>query len=310
MFFYEGQSCPVCGKHFAENDDIVTCPQCGCPHHRECWKLEGHCHFAADHGTENQWAVGSKASPKKVPLTTKKCRNCGAENPEFAEFCAQCGRDLDHVDWAQQPTPPAQQYTPPAAQPFRTSFQPPLQDPYGGIPRDTEIEGITVNEIVDLVGPNAAYYVPQFLRMSQSGSKTSWNWAGFLLPHNWLLFRKNIVWGIVASVLWTVICLASYLVMLATESIAFANADPALLSMITVICTAVELALRLTVGLLGNYAYMQSVLRKARKLREHPQSQYNRNFSTSGGTSLALAIIPYAIPFFIAYALMLFSPIP
>ena len=31
MFFYEGQSCPVCGKAFAEKDDIVSCPECGAP---------------------------------------------------------------------------------------------------------------------------------------------------------------------------------------------------------------------------------------------------------------------------------------
>ena len=31
MFFYEGQSCPVCGQPFQETDDIVACPQCGAP---------------------------------------------------------------------------------------------------------------------------------------------------------------------------------------------------------------------------------------------------------------------------------------
>ena len=40
MFFYEGCQCPVCGKSFQESDDIVVCPQCGAPHHRECWKQE------------------------------------------------------------------------------------------------------------------------------------------------------------------------------------------------------------------------------------------------------------------------------
>ena len=29
MFFYEGQTCPVCGQFFGEADDIVTCPECG-----------------------------------------------------------------------------------------------------------------------------------------------------------------------------------------------------------------------------------------------------------------------------------------
>ena len=55
MFFYEGYTCPVCGEKFKESDDIVACPECGAPHHRDCWKKEGHCHFVADHGTDRQW---------------------------------------------------------------------------------------------------------------------------------------------------------------------------------------------------------------------------------------------------------------
>ena len=55
MFFYEGYTCPVCKREFKETDDIVACPKCGAPHHRECWKLEGHCHYAEDHDTPRQW---------------------------------------------------------------------------------------------------------------------------------------------------------------------------------------------------------------------------------------------------------------
>ena len=40
---YQGVCCPVCGKPFQEGDDIVVCPECGAPHHRECYKSLGHC---------------------------------------------------------------------------------------------------------------------------------------------------------------------------------------------------------------------------------------------------------------------------
>ena len=42
VLFKEG-SCPVCNRPFGEDDDIVVCPECGTPHHRECWQLVGHC---------------------------------------------------------------------------------------------------------------------------------------------------------------------------------------------------------------------------------------------------------------------------
>ena len=35
--------CPVCGKRFNEDDDIVVCPVCGTPHHRECYNKNGKC---------------------------------------------------------------------------------------------------------------------------------------------------------------------------------------------------------------------------------------------------------------------------
>ncbi len=56
MFFYEGYSCPVCKKPFTESDDIVTCPDCGAPHHRGCWQQENRCFYAELHGTDRQWS--------------------------------------------------------------------------------------------------------------------------------------------------------------------------------------------------------------------------------------------------------------
>lgn len=55
MLYYEGLSCPVCGKMFEIGDDIVVCPQCGLPHHRDCWFVENRCAMAHTHGTDEQW---------------------------------------------------------------------------------------------------------------------------------------------------------------------------------------------------------------------------------------------------------------
>lgn len=121
MFFYEGYTCPVCGEKFKESDDIVACPECGAPHHRDCWKKEGHCHFVADHGTDRQWArpqAGDSANSAESAVEGKVCPHCGEKNPEFAEFCSRCGKDLPASDWSSVPPPPPQgppqaSYTPP-----------------------------------------------------------------------------------------------------------------------------------------------------------------------------------------------------
>ena len=37
-FRFTNEKCPVCNNTFKEDDDIAVCPECGTPHHRECYK--------------------------------------------------------------------------------------------------------------------------------------------------------------------------------------------------------------------------------------------------------------------------------
>lgn len=39
----EGEVCAICGLPFGEDDEIVTCPDCGTPMHRACHARDGHC---------------------------------------------------------------------------------------------------------------------------------------------------------------------------------------------------------------------------------------------------------------------------
>ena len=52
MFLYENNKCPVCSKKFEEGDDIVVCPDCGTPHHRECYHTLGKCANKDKHETD------------------------------------------------------------------------------------------------------------------------------------------------------------------------------------------------------------------------------------------------------------------
>ncbi len=49
MIFHENEKCPVCDKLFNESDDIVICPHCGTPHHRDCYNQLGHCANSSRH---------------------------------------------------------------------------------------------------------------------------------------------------------------------------------------------------------------------------------------------------------------------
>ena len=48
---YSNYKCPICNNQFTEDDDVVVCPECGTPHHRECYVQNGNCANADKHGT-------------------------------------------------------------------------------------------------------------------------------------------------------------------------------------------------------------------------------------------------------------------
>ena len=320
MFFYEGQRCPVCGQYFGEQDDIITCPDCGAPHHRNCWKEEGHCHFIDLHGTDRSWDEASNAEPE----TTKRCARCGYDNPEFSEFCAKCGYEFPSQDWENtspfpaQDRPPVRQYTPPHTGVYTTFGQPPMQDPYGGVPRTETIDGIPVDTIAQLIGPNSAYYLPRFHRMANGGSKASWNWSAFFFSYNWLLYRKNFLFGGLSFVVLTLLSFLSESILNQFESKITGNTMDAmwqaaqamaaseqgrLLGGILTIASFALVLLRVLIGLFGNYLYMRTILRKAKKLNGEPPSPYDDSFRRSGGVSFGLAVAPDLLMVLITYVL-------
>ncbi len=321
MFFYEGQSCPVCHTHFGEQDDIVTCPECGAPHHRACWQKHGHCHFAADHGTDRQWAKETATSQ----TSQKNCPVCGKENPEFAEFCSRCGQIFDTEDWQSTDStakhrPPAGQYTPPIYG-DHTSFRMPVQDPYGGVSRNERIGEFSVDEIVQVIGPNSAYYLPRFYAMTHGGSKLSWNWMAFLLPYNWLLYRKNLLFGILSFVFFTATTAFNDTLLsmlnLPTNAVSpqeltmamqqvLSQPEAKLTFLIFFLIAMLVFVARIFFGLFGNYLYLKTVLRKAKKIKENPELSYSQNVFTTGGVSFALAALPEILSLFAYYIWFMF----
>ena len=337
MFFYEGQSCPVCGQPFQETDDIVACPQCGAPHHRECWKKEGQCHYAAAHGTPEQWKrpepqpQPSEGPPPSTDAQGKTCPHCGKDNPQYAEFCARCGKELPASDWASAAPPPAgapvpPPYAPPASYGEYAPFRAPVYDAMGGIPIKEEIEdGVTAGEVAQTVGVNTAYYVPRFHRISRSGSKVSWNWSAFLITPCWLVYRKNFLTGGLTLLFWIARQLLSSFISLQYISPLLADGGNLYADMLSAIDTLMqspgtrlllialvvaglgELLLRIFFGLFGNYFYMRNVIRKSKKWQTDPDARYHQNVFTSGGVSFGLGTAAYMCIFLSQYLLLFFA---
>ena len=151
MSYFEGLSCPVCNNPFVSDDDIVVCPQCGLPHHRECWKSIGQCFEHAKHGTSQQWSRDnhtSNTAPSSAATSASDmnvCPKCNAENARYAEFCSRCGHELSADDWHSTPeqASPVQEYAP-------------YRSPFGA-------DGYTANEKIDGVASEDLANVVRFM---------------------------------------------------------------------------------------------------------------------------------------------------
>lgn len=150
--------CPVCNKTFTENDDVVVCPECGTPHHRECYKSLGKCFNEALHGTDNGVAENYK-------------------NPE------EKTEKISHSDEADSNNQKAEN-------PFKINEK--------GLPdfikfsavQDHLIEGKHSSLFEAAVGKNQNYYLPRFAVISSLSKGLSLNAIAFLFPFAWSLYRK------------------------------------------------------------------------------------------------------------------------
>ena len=299
MFFYEGQSCPVCGKAFAEEDDIVSCPVCGAPHHRACWMQEGQCHFAEDHGTPRQWVRKTPETEEDEPApNANRCPNCGTDNPEHAEFCSRCGRALHVEDWSSARdghSDPRFQNTYSEYAPFRVMI-----DPLGGVPRNEPFEDATAEELALCVGGNTAYYLPRFRKL-KNGSLVQWNWSAFLLAPYWLMYRKQYLAGILAGI--AMLVFLSLMVLIFFFSGALGDTVTTDMAVQKIIESGNSNSLMLVAfamsvmyvafGLFGNRLYYNSCLKKIRRVRAECTGDFRLALRRAGGVSFLWASLSY-----------------
>lgn len=204
MRFHENEKCPVCDKIFNENDDIVTCPHCGTPHHRECYNSLGHCINADKHADGFEYKAEPQTAAQdsdddnayyapSVSSNTSKahlCEGCGKEIPADAPFCAYCG--------ARQSSPRYE-----AAAPVRLAPQ--LGEEQAYSKSAATIDGKSAGDVASVIRTNTSRFIPAFIK----NKKFSWNWAGFFFGPFYLFFRKMNKEGILALAIRTIASLVA-----------------------------------------------------------------------------------------------------
>ncbi|MBR5011657.1 MAG: hypothetical protein IKY12_03790, partial [Clostridia bacterium] len=170
----KGKKCARCKAYLLDDEDVVFCPVCGAPHHRECWKDE--CACADRHGTDEQWTEQEENSADNVntednyqPETDngdsqiEVCRRCGRINFPAGDKCVYCSAPLpkthhhntEHFDPLGNSAPMGN------SMPVFMRI-----DPLGGVFPNEEIDGIKAGEVAAFVTANTHRYIPTFKKMS------------------------------------------------------------------------------------------------------------------------------------------------
>ena len=97
---YTGNLCDGCNEPLLSEEDVVVCPECGTPQHRQCYDKNNQCVNAHLHGEGFTWqgSVSEKTSVESSTLVNEEkngsdiiCPNCKGSNPQGAEVCRHCG---------------------------------------------------------------------------------------------------------------------------------------------------------------------------------------------------------------------------
>ncbi|MCH5169922.1 MAG: DUF2628 domain-containing protein [Oscillospiraceae bacterium] len=166
-FRYTNERCPVCREAFTAQDDIVVCPLCGAPHHRECYKRNGECAYSDKHNEGFVWKPENEPAPESAPADTQPFGANQAYQP--------------YANPANGQMPP---FAAPAV-PYVMPYQ--FPNPLSAFPPELE-DGVSTADAATYINKNSQTYLHKFFKR-KSGKRT-FNFAAFFFGPYWFIYRK------------------------------------------------------------------------------------------------------------------------
>lgn len=307
MQSYFNEKCPVCGKSFNQDDDIVVCPDCGTPHHRECYKQLGHCANEERHGGF-EWS-GTLQSEVNTPKnqqanmnsgTMEACPYCGTKNPTGGRYCVNCGAPL--VERAKE-RPTAEAFMRERQKAFEQMFE------------NEDFDGVSPKEAALYVKTNIEYFLVRFA-MFKKGRKFDTNFSAFFFSYFYLFYRKMYALG--AAVLAATLILSVPEVLINIATIQEYYVEMGLLSQVVwqvphqetlavygVVASVLIWIIRVALFFFTNKLYYQKVVSSVKKIKGKlidsdgmiNETEYINSLRKKGGTSMLVPLIIAAASF-------------
>ena len=316
-------TCPVCKKRFVNGDDVVVCPECGAPHHRECYEELGHCHYEDRHAPGFSFEKADSETDGETDENTEVllCPNCQAENEKTSFYCCKCGMPLDAQDRQQQQTQQpnnnaganqGRQMPPFGFGTVGGTAGAPAFDPLSGMDSEEEIaDGVKVGEAAKFIGKSTPYYLNVFSRIRKI-DRGRFCVSAFLFSGAYFLYRKMYALGIIIILLMIGLTVGSSYLMMSGDW--YANYNQLLTDinsgntvtlfsekigymMLPMLLSSLRMLIMLFCGLRANRIYYNFCAKTIREIKqEEKEEDVNKTLEARGGVNL-----PMAISFFAAF---------
>lgn len=295
---YYGCPCEGCGKPLTLQDDIVVCPDCGAPYHRDCYEKLGRCIHAPAHAAGYEW----KFPYQESELCT--CPACGERTLRSESVCRCCGAALP-PEGAQEPTDRAdsdehseefdystfyrqfQETGAPQVDPLRQTYQ-------AAFGKEEVMDGIPCKDWADFIGPASPAYLSAYCRMQLSHTKTSMSFSAMLFGPFYFFYRKawKPAFGFLAAEM--LLAAPTFIEMLQLSGSSFAPAlSASALTVLARVCSLLSFLLMLVRGMYGKWLYRRSAASRIRRIQsEFPDARQRQAvLRAQGGVSFGAVFL-------------------
>lgn len=305
MTKYTGSKCLVCDKEFTDEDDIVVCPECGTPYHRDCYLQEGKCINSELHEKGESWEESKQSDNNAQGIPGNRCPRCGSENSNDKLFCEKCGMPLIQQEGS---TPFNENFgqgmpTGENSQPFGENAGAPYGVNQLVFDQNSVIDGVKLGDYAKYIGVNPLPMLTKFIRFGKFGGKISMNIFSFIFPHVYFFFRKMKGWGVVFLLAFAVLAIPSMVVMLSTGYAGMKfdfgfDINGSIFKMILTASSQLSLLVRVLAGMFANYIYYKKAKKDIMEVRKYvgdDDASAAAEIEQKGGTSWAGVIISFTL---------------
>jgi ribosomal protein L37E len=327
---FNGIKCPVCKTPFKDGDDIVVCPECGTPHHRECYEIENRCAYEERHAQgfnfEEEKADKENGETNENDNTII-CQRCRAVNQKGMFYCGRCGFPLSAQNQQYNQYNGQNTRNNPNMGGFGVNFTNPM-DPMAGVDPEQDMgDGVTAGELSKFVQNNTHYFIRIFNNI-KNFSKGRFNFCAFFFSGGYLLYRKMYKIGAIITAvmlfLWTAELYIHYCTPAGQRMIELMNnyysnasnyteamnslykgiSEMSLINLLLLctmyFCSIAQLVLRIIVGIFANRWYFKHCKTKIHGIKAENNNPENQ-IQAKGGVNTAIAISLIAVYFVIEF---------